>query len=179
MLHLAHWFGLSKTSLDEIKFKNTSLFRWPRDGWHNIPPALTSSHLIGYGGRDVFNIAQTVPQLRALICFPFILFDTEVNRGRAGWFGKLASPGTPSSELLHTGRNEDYVSKHFDRWQELAALCLREQDPAKLTELANEMNFVLVRQTPHLDPPLHAPKSNEEGKHDVRQPSWLRSGNRG
>jgi hypothetical protein len=54
-------------------------------------------------------------------------------------------------------RNEDYVSKHFERWEELAVLCLREQDTEKLTELANEMNLVLTQKTPHLDPPLREP----------------------
>jgi hypothetical protein len=49
------------------------------------------------------------------------------------------------------------VSKHFERWKELAALCLREQDPAKLTELANEMNLALTQKTSHLDPPLDGP----------------------
>ena len=83
---------------------------------------------------------------------------------------KVGSPGTASSELFRTGRNEDYVSKHFDRWRELAALCLREQDPAKLTELAHEINFVLAQKTPHLDPPQQAPKFHEEGQRDARQP---------
>jgi hypothetical protein len=48
------------------------------------------------------------------------------------------------------------VSKKFERWKELAARCLGEQDPAKLTELASEMNLVLTQKTPYLDPPLHA-----------------------
>jgi hypothetical protein len=51
------------------------------------------------------------------------------------------------------------VSKHFERWKELAVLCLHERDPAKLTELANEMNLVLTQKTPYLDPPLYAPSS--------------------
>jgi hypothetical protein len=59
------------------------------------------------------------------------------------------------------------VSKKFERWKELAARCLGEQDPAKLTELANEMNLVLTQKTPHLDPPLHAAGSHEEGQRDV------------
>jgi hypothetical protein len=59
------------------------------------------------------------------------------------------------------------VSKQFERWKELAARCRSEQDPAKLTELANEMNLVLTQKTPHLDPPLHAAGSHEEGQHDV------------
>ena len=40
-------------------------------------------------------------------------------------------------EAFRVCRNEDYVSKHFERWKELAALTSEEQDPAKLTELAN------------------------------------------
>ena len=32
------------------------------------------------------------------------------------------------------------MSINFERWKELAVLCLREQDSEKLTELANEMN---------------------------------------
>jgi hypothetical protein len=35
------------------------------------------------------------------------------------------------------------LSKNFERWKELAALCLIEQDPQKLTELASEMNQAL------------------------------------
>jgi hypothetical protein len=68
------------------------------------------------------------------------------------------------------------MSKKFERWKELAARCLSEQDPAKLTELANEMNLVLTekgltRTRPYLDSPLHATGSNEEGQHDVLKPS--------
>jgi hypothetical protein len=47
------------------------------------------------------------------------------------------------------------VSEHFERWKELSVLCLREQDPAKLTELANEMNLILTQKT--LDPPAREP----------------------
>jgi len=59
------------------------------------------------------------------------------------------------------------VSKTFERWKELAARCLGEQDPAKLIELANEMNLVLAQKTPHLDPPLRAAGSNEEDQRDI------------
>jgi hypothetical protein len=59
------------------------------------------------------------------------------------------------------------MSKKFERWKELAARCLGEQDPAKLTELANEMNLVLTQKTPHIDPPLQAAGSHEERQHDV------------
>jgi hypothetical protein len=59
------------------------------------------------------------------------------------------------------------MSKQFEQWKELAARCLGEQDPAKLTELASEMNRVLTQKTLHLDPPLHAASSHEEGQRDV------------
>ena len=49
---------------------------------------------------------------------------------------------------------EVYVSKHYERWKELAALTSREQDPEKLTELAKEINLVLTQKTLYLDPPL-------------------------
>jgi hypothetical protein len=48
------------------------------------------------------------------------------------------------------------VSKNFERWKELATLTSQEQDPARLTELATEMNLVLSQKTQNLDPPLHA-----------------------
>jgi hypothetical protein len=38
------------------------------------------------------------------------------------------------------------MSKHFERWEELAALASKEQDPAKLTELAHEINLVLTEK---------------------------------
>ena len=49
------------------------------------------------------------------------------------------------------------MSKHFERWKELAALTSKEQDPVRLTELASEMNLVLAQKTPYLDPPLREP----------------------
>jgi len=49
------------------------------------------------------------------------------------------------------------MSKHFERWKELAVLTSKEQDPAKLTELANEMNLVLTQKAPYHDPPLREP----------------------
>ena len=58
------------------------------------------------------------------------------------------------------------MSKNFERWKELATLTSKEQDPAKLTELATEMNLVLNQKPPHLDPPLHAPSS---GSHEESQ----------
>jgi hypothetical protein len=59
-------------------------------------------------------------------------------------------------KICRIERNQDYMSKNFERWKELAARCLGEQDPAKLTELANEMNLILTQKTPYLDLPLHA-----------------------
>jgi hypothetical protein len=60
-------------------------------------------------------------------------------------------------ELFRGVRNQDYVSKNFERWKELATLTSKEQDPAKLTELATEMNLVLNQKTPYLEPPLRKP----------------------
>jgi hypothetical protein len=63
------------------------------------------------------------------------------------------------------------VSKKFERWKELASLTSKEQDPAKLTELAHEINLVLTQKIPYLvltqkipylDPPQHAAGSHEE-----------------
>ena len=67
------------------------------------------------------------------------------------------------------------MSKNFERWKELATLTSKEQDSAKLTELAKEMNLVLTQKTPYLvltqktpypDAPLRAPAegSNEESQ---------------
>jgi hypothetical protein len=61
------------------------------------------------------------------------------------------------------------VSKTIERWKELATRCLDEQDPARLAELANEMNLVLTQKTPRVDPQLHAPGSQEESQSDVRK----------
>ena len=49
------------------------------------------------------------------------------------------------------------MSKNFERWKELATLTSKEQDPAKLTELATEMNLVLNQKTPYLEAPLRKP----------------------
>ena len=48
------------------------------------------------------------------------------------------------------------MSTKFERWKELAARCLDEQDSAKLTDLAREMNLVLAEKIPRLDSPLRA-----------------------
>jgi hypothetical protein len=58
------------------------------------------------------------------------------------------------------------MSKNFERWKELATLTSKEQDPAKLTELATEMNLVLNQKTPHLVSPLHATAA---GSHEESQ----------
>jgi hypothetical protein len=63
------------------------------------------------------------------------------------------------------------MSKRFERWKELASLTSRERDPAKLTELAHEMNLVLTQKVPTLDPPSPAalarrgPARRSESKH--------------
>jgi hypothetical protein len=44
------------------------------------------------------------------------------------------------------------MSRHFEQWKRLAALTSKERDPAKLTELAHEMNLVLTQKTSYLDP---------------------------
>jgi hypothetical protein len=71
-------------------------------------------------------------------------------------------------QLSCVSRNQDYVSKNFERWKELATLTSKEQDSAKLTELAKEMNLVLTEKTPYLDAPLRVPAegSNEESQLD-------------
>jgi hypothetical protein len=45
------------------------------------------------------------------------------------------------------------MSERFERWKELAAQCLREQDPAKLAALAHEMNLALNDKGGYLNPP--------------------------
>jgi hypothetical protein len=63
------------------------------------------------------------------------------------------------------------MSKNFERWKELATLTSKEQDPAKLTELATEMNLVLNQKTPHLVSPLHASPlhATAAGSHEESQ----------
>jgi hypothetical protein len=65
--------------------------------------------------------------------------------------------GSATVVKFPANRENSNVSKNFERWKELAMLTSKEQDPAKLTELANEMNLVLTQKTLHLDPALHAP----------------------
>ena len=50
-----------------------------------------------------------------------------------------------------TRRNQDRVSMNFERWKQLAALASKEQDPARLTDLARELNLVLTEKTQTLD----------------------------
>ena len=60
------------------------------------------------------------------------------------------------------------MSTKVERWKELAARCLDEQNPAKLTELASEMNLVLAEKTPRLNLPLHATAGSQgEVQRDV------------
>jgi hypothetical protein len=49
-------------------------------------------------------------------------------------------------KICRIERNQDYMSKNFERWKELAGRCLGEQDPATLAELAGEMNLVLTQK---------------------------------
>ena len=60
-------------------------------------------------------------------------------------------------ELFLIGRNQERMSKNFERWKALADLTSKERDPEKLTQLASEMNRVLTQKTPDLDPPLREP----------------------
>jgi hypothetical protein len=83
---------------------------------------------------------------------------SDYNVGRVGR-EKLRLRERP--KICRIERNQDYMSKNFERWKELAARCLGEQDPAKLTELANEMNLMLTPKTPY------AAGSHEEGQGDV------------
>lgn len=39
------------------------------------------------------------------------------------------------------------MSKNFERWKELAFLTSKEQNPAKLAELAHEINLLLTAST--------------------------------
>ena len=57
----------------------------------------------------------------------------------------------PRSILGRVRRNQDYVSMNFEQWQQLSALASKEQDPAKLTDLARELNVVLNQKTQALD----------------------------
>ena len=49
------------------------------------------------------------------------------------------------------------MSTNFERWKELATLCLQERDPARLTELASEMNLALTQKTPTIHPSVVSP----------------------
>jgi hypothetical protein len=57
----------------------------------------------------------------------------------------------PRSILGSIGRNQDYLSMNFEQWEQLSALASKEQDPAKLTDLARELNVVLNQKTQTLD----------------------------
>jgi hypothetical protein len=48
-------------------------------------------------------------------------------------------------------RNQVYVSMNFEQWQQLSALASKEQDPAKLTDLARKLNAVLNQKIQILD----------------------------
>jgi hypothetical protein len=51
------------------------------------------------------------------------------------------------------------VSKNFERWKELATCAAAEQDSARLTEIASEMNLTLIQKT--LTPDLLAVETLE------------------
>ena len=72
---------------------------------------------------------------------------------------------------VYSRRNQDYMSKNFERWKELSTRCLGEQDPAKLTELASEMNLLLTQKTPYLDAPQYAAELHEDGQRDALKAS--------
>ena len=44
------------------------------------------------------------------------------------------------------------MSKNFERWKELAACAAAEQDSARLTEIASEMNLTLIQKILTSDP---------------------------
>ena len=113
---------------------------------------------------DVINIGQTDGQPRAYSINSRPHYNVD-RPWRKGWL----SGERP--KLCRFERNQDYVSKNVERWKELAARCLGEQDPAKLTELAKEMNLILAQKQPRLNPPLHAAGSHEEGQRDVLKPN--------
>jgi DNA-binding MarR family transcriptional regulator len=46
---------------------------------------------------------------------------------------------------------------NFEQWQQLSALASKEQDPAKLTDLARKLNVVLNQKTQALDSLLRKP----------------------
>jgi hypothetical protein len=46
------------------------------------------------------------------------------------------------------------MSENFERWQRLAALASKQQDPERLTELAREMNLALTQKTASIEPSL-------------------------
>ena len=88
--------------------------------------------------------------------------------GRVRHNGTEYAPPHYLVQLSCVSRNQDYVSQNFERWKELATLTSKEQDSAKLTELAKEMNLILTQKTPYLDAPLRVPAegSNEESQLD-------------
>jgi hypothetical protein len=65
---------------------------------------------------------------------------------------EVVRPGVRHPETFCSREIRKHMSKSFERWKELAALCLREKDPAKLTELASEMNLALAQKTPPPEP---------------------------
>jgi hypothetical protein len=89
----------------------------------------------------LFNSSKTKP-------FSFAVSDLGSNVGKPSSSGLRLEGRHPEVFFV---RKEVSVSKNLERWKELAALCLIEQDPAKLTDLAREMNLVLTQGTPAPD----------------------------
>jgi hypothetical protein len=55
-------------------------------------------------------------------------------------------------ELFVIRESRKHVSKNFERWKELAACAAAEQDSARLTEIASEMNLTLIQKILTSDP---------------------------
>jgi hypothetical protein len=70
--------------------------------------------------------------------------------------GSGPHPGVRSSRAAFCMEKAGFVT-NIERWKELAALCLKEQDPAKLAELAREMNLAIAQKTPTIKPPVVSP----------------------
>jgi hypothetical protein len=72
--------------------------------------------------------------------------------------GFLSCGGSGSISELFCIAEMRIMSKHFERWKQLAALASKEQDPAKLTELAHEINLVLTQKNT-VPPSSHSGRS--------------------
>src|ERR1039458_5354883 len=84
-----------------------------------------------------------------LLCL-FILLTSDYNVDRIGR-EELRLEERP--KICCIERNQDYMSKNFERWKELAGRCLGERDPAKLAELAGGMKPVFGSEKTYPHPP--------------------------